>query len=168
MDTAQKKKEKRIVAKNKENITDQTISVRLTGFEVLILNRLGGPSEFLRAQIHEKAGDKFKLIQQKQAILDRIETDQKQVKEIDKLLLEFEKKAEEEKQRLADENKAKSKPGIEVRKSMTVDAWVMKWKPQFLQKLNKNGGLHEIEYKSIFDKIGLKSKEEADAWIREN
>lgn len=155
------------MAKNKETAENQ-INVRLTDAEIRVLQSFGGATAFIKAQLHEKAGDKFKLTQLKHQILDRIDADQKQVKDLDKLILEMEKKAEveaEEAKKVLTVAKSK-KPEAVSRVVLSNEAWVWKWKPYFLQKLNEHGGLHEMEYKSIFDKIGLKTKEEADAWIR--
>lgn len=142
-------------------------NIRLTEWEFKVAQSYGGVTAVWKRAINELAGDKSKLEQSIQQKLELIKTTEKEIGELKKRIIEIDKREEEEKKRQAEEARIKSKKSeVGVRKTISIDAWVLKWKPQFLQKLNENGGLHEIEYKSIFDKMGFKSKKEADAWIR--
>ncbi len=111
------------------------------------------------------------MLQLKQQLLDRIEEDQQHVIDIDSVLSSIKQKEREDLERIeaakleADIELLKSRSKIKVSTTLSFEDWVSKWKPHFLYKL-KNGGLHDLEYESIFVRMKITTKEEANSWIK--
>jgi ribosomal protein S27E len=96
------------MVKNKE-LAEQQVNVRLTGLEYKALLVLGGPTAVIKLAIEREAGNKFKLKQLRQHIVDNIEKEQKQIQDIDKLIREYDEKAAETEEMRQKQEESKKK-----------------------------------------------------------
>lgn len=124
---------------------------------------LGGPTEVIEKYIEAHAGDAIKTKIAKQCILDNIEKEHAQVKDFDVLLKVYEEKIVEElrqkKEKMANKDSSE-------KKRLSKEEWIQKWKPEYLERLNRDGDLPEVYYRGAFLELGLKTKEEVEVWAR--
>jgi len=158
--------------KIKDDGTKQ-VNVLLTGLEYNALAILGGPTAILKAEIEEKAGDKFKLKRLRQQIVDSIAKEQQRLRDVDRLIKEYEEKEAEEKKRLAEEavkkknNIMENKHNNKNKKTLSNEEWFTRWIPEFRQRLTEKGELSELEYAAIYKRTGFTTREEVHRWLRD-
>jgi hypothetical protein len=150
---------------------DRQINIKVSELQYQALMILGGPTAVLQQAIEMATGEKDKLKQMKLQILDSIEKEQQQIQDIDQLIQEYDGRAGEElrqnkESKEKEEERNRNKNDGNVKKHLSKEDWIKKWKPAYLQALNQKGELNEFEYKAAFGKLGLKTKEEVDVWVR--
>lgn len=131
---------------------------------------MGSPTAIVKTLINERGGDELKIENEIRQCELRIEEEQEKIVQFRNALKVRKEEEEKALKQAQEELKAKKEQDGEgkkkkrVTKALSLEEWVIKWKPKFKEKI-EHQELLDQEYEIIMVKMSFKSRDEVKAWL---